>query len=159
MEFNGKLEYRALRDTDTAFVSMLAGESPDWAETELGESETAADFIRKYRGTGGEFRVWQVGGTDTALSYHIDKAESNRKPWLGTILVRRSARGKGIASAIVWKLASEWRTKGERATFCGVPADKMDWPLFLGKIGFEQLKIEQDENEKEFLVMVLPLDV
>ncbi len=157
MDIENKLEHRLLQDTDLAFASMLAGQSPEWEETELGAGETVPDFIRSYRGAGGEFRIWQIGGTDTALSYHVDKAVSNRKPWLGTILVRRSERRKGIASAIVGKLASEWRSKGERAAFCGIPEHQMDWSQFLGRAGFEQLKIEQDENGETFLVMVMPL--
>ena len=91
-----------------------------------------------------------------AVSFHLEWAPSNGKPWLGTVAVAPEAKEKGIGRAVIEEIAG--RLRGEhKAMFSAVPLDRQEWILFLSQCGFEQLKLEKDDREKTYMIMVKPL--
>ncbi|WP_326848366.1 plasmid recombination protein [Bacillus velezensis] len=90
------------------------------------------------------------------FSFHLEWAPSNGKPWLGTVAVAPEAKEKGIGRAVIEEIAG--RLRGEhKAMFSAVPLDRQEWILFLSQCGFEQLKLEKDDREKTYMIMVKPL--
>ncbi|GAM14617.1 unknown [Mesobacillus selenatarsenatis SF-1] len=115
------------------------------------------EYIEQYDGLSGEWRVWETTGRLVAISFHVESAPSNQKPWLGTILVKAEERRQGIASAIMNHLSDEFKLNGQKALFAAVPFDEYEWSNFLTDCGFEQFKTEENKGET-YLIMVRPLE-
>jgi len=113
--------------------------------------------MEHYKDFLGEWRVWEKARIPVAVSYHVESAPSNQKPWLGTILVKAEERRQGIASAIMNQLSDEFKMNGQKAVFAAVPIDEYEWSNFLTDCGFEQFKTEENKGET-FLIMVRPLE-
>ncbi|WP_213366656.1 GNAT family N-acetyltransferase [Mesobacillus boroniphilus] len=115
------------------------------------------EYIAQYTDLPGEWRIWEQGEGPVAVSYHVESAPSNQKPWVGTILVKADERRRGIALAILNHLSNEFELNGQRALFAAVPFDEYEWSNFLTDCGFEQFKTEENEGET-FLIMVRPFE-
>ncbi|WP_251027554.1 GNAT family N-acetyltransferase [Bacillus sp. ISL-41] len=115
------------------------------------------EYMEQYERYSGEWRVWEKEGSPVAMSFHLESAPSNQKPWLGTILVKAEERRQGIVSAIMNQLSDEFKVNGQKAVFAAVPIDEYEWSNFLTDCGFEQFKTEENKGET-FLIMVRPLE-
>ncbi|MCA1029912.1 GNAT family N-acetyltransferase [Bacillus timonensis] len=148
-----KLNVRALDlEMDFNFFEQIVHSSYEWKERELGDLSIPM-FFMKYERYNGKWLVWYKNDIKVAITYHVEIAPSNQKPWLGTILVHNDFRNKGIAKTIITELSAQLKAKEKKALFCGIPIESLNWSLFLGKCGFEQLKIEQ-EGEHQYLILV-----
>lgn len=151
-----KVLWRAFQKSDLPFFQEVISESGKWRENEL-QGADLEHYMNQYDELAGEWRVWEWGGSQAAITFLLESAPSNRKAWLGTILVKASERRKGIATKILNDLASELNGRGHRAIFAGVPINEYEWSNFLSDCGFEQFKAEENDDET-FLIMVRPID-
>ncbi|RBW69408.1 hypothetical protein [Bacillus taeanensis] len=151
------LTFRKMKRDDQALMTSLSSLSKEWSLWELGSSNpTHADverWINHYQYENGEWRIWNLD-EKTAFTYHLTKVR-NEEPWLGTIIV--SQKGEGIGRLILEVLAEEERKKGAKVLYAACPAQCLNWMQFLGKIGFEQYKMDYDEKGNEYLLLALPL--
>lgn len=151
------LTFRPFGHKDLDFFKELAETSNKWKKNEIRGTEIEK-YMEQYAELGGEWRVWLEKENPVAITYHLEHAPSNKKPWLGTILVKASERRKGVAGCIFEMLFEDLCKKGHKAIFAGVPIDEFEWSNFLSDCGFEQLKLEENKGET-FLIMVRPLDL
>jgi len=150
------LTCRPFKDVDYVFFQELISSSSKWRKNEL-RSLSLQEYMEHYKDFLGEWRVWEKARIPVAVSYHVESAPSNQKPWLGTILVKAEERRQGIASAIMNQLSDEFKMNGQKAVFAAVPIDEYEWSNFLTDCGFEQFKTEENKGET-FLIMVRPLE-
>jgi GNAT superfamily N-acetyltransferase len=128
-------------------------EDKDWLDEEFGRLPIAEDmlsYIQTYEGMGCEFRLWFIDEEPVAITAVLDQAPSNQKSWLGTIVVDPAQRKKGVGQDVIHSIVSE----KEEVVFAGIPLERNQWSLFLGKCGFEQYAIEGEE--KKYLIFVHP---
>lgn len=142
-------------NSDIPFFEELISESGKWRKNELKDMKLS-DYLRRYEEVAGEWRIWRIEREPKAISFHLDSAPSNQKPWLGTVLVKAHERHKGIASTLINRIASELGERGYGALFAGIPIDEYEWSNFLNDCGFEQFKTEENKGET-YLIMVRPL--
>lgn len=136
---------RDFEEEDLGFLEQLAASHPVWKNEEFG-TKNAAEFMLAYSMYNGTWLVWEIDGAPAAVSFHLEWAPSNGKPWLGTVAVAPEAKEKGIGRAVIEEIAG--RLRGEhKAMFSAVPLDRQGWVLFLSQCGFEQLKLEKDDRE------------
>ncbi|MCA0987918.1 GNAT family N-acetyltransferase [Guptibacillus algicola] len=125
-----------------------------WYLNELGRQPTKSElisYIQTYNGFGCKWTKWMQEGEPVAVSCVHPHAPSNKKPWIGTIVVNPKMRREGIGKAVIAK----HRQVMNNVVFAGLPYECIAWSIFLGKCGFEQYGIEEDEG-KEYLIMVCP---
>jgi GNAT superfamily N-acetyltransferase len=151
-----KLVSRSLESSDLSFFREVVSDSRKWRTIELNGAELS-DYMKKYEEFAGEWRMWEKENRPVAISFHVESAPSNQKPWLGTLLVKESERRKGIGISVINILSAEVKIKGHKAMFAGVPIDEYEWSNFLNDCGFEQFKSEENKGET-YLMMVRPLD-
>lgn len=149
------LESRPFEQDDLCLLEMLAEAHPVWKEEEFGEKD-AESYMISYSMYNGSWLVWEKNGLPVAVSYHLEWAPSNGKPWLGTVLVDPAEERKGHARKIIEQIGKSLQDK-HRALFTAVPIDRNESILFLSQCGFEQLKTEKDEADKLYIIMVKPL--
>lgn len=147
---------RPFSSSDLAFFEELIKASPEWAKEEL-NGENAESYMRSYAMHNGSWLVWEAEARPAAVSFHLDWAPSNGKPWLGTLLVHPDFRGKGRCKTIIEQIGSSLKNAGHKALFAAVPFDRDEWQQTLAHCGFEQLKTEKDEKGNRYLIMVYPL--
>lgn len=150
------LTFRPFENGDLPFFQDLVSSSAKWRKNELRDL-SLEEYLEEYEGFPGEWRIWEKAGSPMAMSYHLESAPSNQKPWLGTILVKGEERRRGFASEVLNQLAKESKENGNRAIFAAVPIDEYEWANFLTDCGFEQFKTEEN-NSETFLIMVRPID-
>lgn len=139
------------------FFTQIIEDSPIWKENEI-KGLALERYINSYSNLQGVWRVWWLNSWEPiGITFLVEKAPSNNKMWLGTILIAKEHRNKGYAKNIIKELANQSLSNGEDALFCGVPIEIHEWSMFLGKCGFEQFKIEKDETGQNYLVLVYPL--
>ncbi|MFC5734823.1 GNAT family N-acetyltransferase [Cytobacillus gottheilii] len=152
---NGNLSWRMLGKSDYPFFESLISQSSKWKEIELGD-RTLETFLKDHEYAGGEWRVWELGGTPISVSHHTQSSPSNKKPWLGTLLVHSGFRRKGFGERILDKLSDEMKDKGHKAIYAGVPIMENEWISFLSECGYEQFKLEKDKQDVQYLIFVKP---
>lgn len=150
------LTCRPFENKDFVFFQELISTSSKWRNIEL-KGLSLEEYMDQYERFLGQWRVWEKAGGPVAVSFHLDSAPSNQKPWLGTILVKAEERRRGIASAIMNQLSDEFKVNGQKALFAAVPIEEYEWSNFLTDCGFEQFKTEENKGET-FLIMVRPLE-
>lgn len=149
------LESRPFVQDDLCLLEKLAEAHPVWKEEEFGEKD-AESYMISYSMYNGSWLIWENDGLPIAVSYHLEWAPSNGKPWLGTVLIDPAEEKKGHARMIIEQISKILGAK-HKAMFAAVPIDRSEWILFLGQCGFEQLKTEKDEKGKSFMILVKPL--
>jgi GNAT superfamily N-acetyltransferase len=147
--------YREMTDADLSFLADLISASEEWREFEL-QGQSAKEYFYKYeKYRSGNWRVWSINHIDVAVSFHLDEAPSNGKPWLGTLLVDKKYRGKDLGESIIDEFSKELFGKGEGVIFCACPPNYDTWLSFLAACGFEQLKVERDDDaQQEYMILV-----
>jgi len=150
----GNLQYRKMVESDVSLIKAFTTFDSLWKSIEM-DALTAKEYINKY--VLGEWRVWQQNNKDVAITYHLDHAPSNNKPWLGTVIINPNERRQGLGTQVVKHLKKELREKGHKAIFAGVPVEADIWIQFMSDCYFEQFKIEKDDQNQMFLIMVSPL--
>lgn len=154
----GKIRWRLFQRDDNDFFHTLISMSPKWKAIELKE-DTFETYMNKYEYVQGEWRVWDVNETPFAITHHTESSPSNKKPWLGTILVHQEWRRKGFGETILDRLSDELKEKGHKAIYAGVPIMENDWIAFLAQCGYEQFKLERDKEDNQFLILVKPTNM
>ena len=122
------------------FLIEWTMEDKDWLTEEFGRMPFAEDmlsYIQTYEGIGCEFRLWFKDEEPVAITAVLDQAPSNQKSWLGTIVVDPAQRKRGVGHNVIHSIISEKR----EVLFAGIPLERNEWSLFLGKCGFEQYAI------------------
>lgn len=128
-------------------------EDENWLIAEFGRMPIAEDilsYIQTYEGMGCEFRLWFNDENPVAITAVLDRAPSNQKLWIGTVVVAPVERNKGVGLSVIHAILNEQK----EVVFAGIPFERNDWSLFLGKCGFEQYTVEGEE--KKYLVFVHP---
>lgn len=143
-----------MTESDTPFFESIVADSPDWKRMELKEKNLSG-FIKEWQDKGG-WRIWSIEGECTGISFHIESAPSNGKPWLGTILVKKTMRQRGAARMIIQSLSEELQQKGYSVLFAGIPVSQSDWVDILSRCRFEQFKSETS-GEETYLILIRPL--
>jgi N-acetylglutamate synthase-like GNAT family acetyltransferase len=151
-----KLVSRSFERHDLSFFQELVSDSRKWRTIELKGAELS-DYMKKYEELAGEWRMWEKENRPVAISFHVEYAPSNQKPWLGTLLVKASERRQGIGISVINILSAELKVNGHKAMFAGVPIDEYEWSNFLNDCGFEQFKSEENKGET-YLIMVRPIE-
>ncbi|PHI49095.1 GNAT family N-acetyltransferase [Bacillus halotolerans] len=149
------LKNRPIEQNDLSWFEEIAEAHSVWKKEEFGEKD-AESYMISYSMYNGSWLVWEKDGLPVAVSYHLEWAPSNGKPWLGTVLVDPAEERKGHARKIIEQIGQSLQDK-HRALFTAVPIDRNEWILFLSQCGFEQLKTEKDEADKPYIIMVKPL--
>ncbi|UOE56997.1 GNAT family N-acetyltransferase [Bacillus sp. CMF12] len=152
----GNISSSRFTDEDLPFFLEVIKDSAAWEEEEK-SGHNLRDYMARYQELNGEWRIWRLDGERIAVTFHVNSSPSNRKPWLGTILVKNNIRRKGIGTKVIELLAAELKEKGEKSFFAGVPENRHNWIYFLADAGFEQFKMEAYPDGKDFLIMVCPL--
>jgi GNAT superfamily N-acetyltransferase len=152
-----KLKSRLLDNSDHSFFMDLIESSLEWQEEEC-KSEDLTEYLSSYKMYNGEWRVWTDNNHLLGVSYVLEWSPSNEKPWVGTIIVHENYRGKGYGRAILNEIGKVLSEKGHKALFAGCPIQRDSWLLFLGKCGFEQFKVEEDDTTyKKIMISVKSL--
>ncbi len=124
-----------------------------WLSEEFGRQplfEDVVSYIQTYEGLGCQFQVWFRDDEPIGMTSVLEKAPSNYKPWIGTIVVRPDKRRQGYGRKMM-QLVSDELTG---VVFAGIPYELTGWSIFLGKCGFEQYGLEEDK--KKYLLFVRP---
>ncbi len=150
----GNIHYRNMLESDTALLHEFTKFDSLWKLIEM-KHLTVNEYMNKY--IQGEWRVWQQDDTDVAITYHLEFAPSNNKPWIGTVIINPNKRRQGLGISVIQHLKEELREKGHKAIFAGVSVEADWWIQFLSDCYFEQFKVEKDEQNQMFLIMVSPL--
>jgi GNAT superfamily N-acetyltransferase len=154
---SGSLTFQQAQSDDQPFIASISCFSQEWSLWELGSSNPTLSHIEKwmnsYHYKNGEWRIWSLN-EKIAFTYHLTK-DNNDEPWLGTIVVNK--KGKGMGRMILEALAEEERKNGAKVLYTACPVQFLDWMQFLGKVGFEQYKVDYDEKGNEYLLLALPL--
>ncbi|URM31856.1 GNAT family N-acetyltransferase [Cytobacillus firmus] len=153
---NGSIASSKFTEEDQPFFLEVIKDSTDWEEEEKC-GNNLCNYMARHQELNGEWRIWRIDGERTAVTFHVNLSPSNRKPWLGTILVKKEMRRKGIGTKVIELLTAELKKKGEKSLFAGVPENRNYWIYFLSDAGFEQFKTETSDDGREFLIMVCPL--
>lgn len=101
---------REFEEEDLGFMEQLAAAHPVWKAEEFG-TKNAAEFMLAYSMYNGTWLVWELDGTPAAVSFHLEWAPSNGKPWLGTVAVAPEAKEKGIGRAVIEEIAGRLRAE------------------------------------------------
>jgi GNAT superfamily N-acetyltransferase len=150
----GNFPFRMLHDNDAILIKRFTEHDSYWTSVEM-KQMSENEYMKKY--DEGEWRVWQLEERDVAITYHLEVAPSNQKPWIGTIIVNPNHRRQGIGVGIIQQLKKELQKKGHKAIFAGVPVEAPVWIQFLSDCYFEQFKVEKDEQNQMYIIMVSPL--
>lgn len=150
----GNLHFRKMLESDAALINAFTTFDSLWVSIEM-EHLSAKEYMDNYRN--GEWRVWHQDEREVAITYHLEYAPSNNKPWIGTIIIDPNERRQGLGISVMQHLKEELRDKGHKAIFAGVPVEAEMWIQFLSDCYFEQFKVEKDEQNQMFLIMVSPL--
>ncbi|MFC3884257.1 GNAT family N-acetyltransferase [Bacillus songklensis] len=150
------LSSKKYEEKDQPFFLKLIEESPLWQQEEGFPSELL-EYRRKYEMMNGQWEVWYEGPCRIGLTFTVDWAPSNEKAWLGTILVDGQARKRGYGKAIVHDIARRYEKEGHDVLFTAVPLQRLEWMQFFAACEFEQLKVEEDEQKKPYMIMTRPL--
>ncbi|TCN25764.1 GNAT family N-acetyltransferase [Mesobacillus foraminis] len=148
------LNWRPFTFKEMAFFESVVEDSPAWQTVEL-NGKALSNFIGEWQSIG-EWRIWDIEGELAGITFHLETAPSNGKPWLGTMLVKNSMREKGAAHSMIHSLSQELKDKGSSVLFTGIPIAQNTWAEFLSRCGFEQFKTETSE-EGTYLILIRPL--
>ena len=150
----GNFQSRIIEDHEAIFIKRFTEQDSYWLSVEM-QQMSENEYRNMY--VEGEWRIWQLEERDIAVTYHVEKALSNQKPWIGTVIVHPNDRRQGVGMAVVQHLKQELKQKGHKAIFAGVPVEASVWIQFLSDCYFEQFKVEKDEQGQMYLIMVSPL--
>jgi GNAT superfamily N-acetyltransferase len=131
---------------DVIFLQELTDESPEWKEIEWKHVSSVSELIKKYEHVNGQWRIWKDEGLPIAVTFTVEKAASNGKPWIGSILVTKKYRHRGYGKKIIQMLSDEFAAKRYDVLYCAVPLQMEGWISFLSKCFFDQYKIEKDTD-------------
>ena len=135
---------------------QLIQDSPSWQKEECSISELHT-YMQKYEMMNGQWDVWFKNEQPIGITFTVDWAPSNEKPWIGTILVDGQARRQGSGKNIVEAIADSYKKEGNDALFTAVPLERTKWMQFFAACGFEQFKVEENEQNALYMMMVRPL--
>ncbi|MFZ3588099.1 GNAT family N-acetyltransferase [Bacillus sp. DJP31] len=146
---------RSMTKKDFPFFQTLIKSSPEW-ETEECTSEELEHYLKRYEDIKGKWSVWYVDNIKMAITYCVENASSNLRPWVGTIIVEPAFRQKGWGKKIVHRLTTDFQKNNHQIVYAAVSIHQNIWISFLASCGFEQYKIEKEDG-KTFLLFVKPL--
>lgn len=149
---NHRLTPSSLTKQDYPFLQKIIDQSVIWQQIEL-KDLSLENYIKTVKGLDGEWLLWKMGEQEVAISYHVRNAPSNQKPWLGTLLVEKTYRGQGYGRKIVQLI----QDRQERVLFCAIPIIADNWIAFIANCGFEQYKVEYDDEGFQYIIFVKPL--
>ncbi|MFY0759209.1 GNAT family N-acetyltransferase [Metabacillus dongyingensis] len=150
------LNYRLFEEKDYPFFTELISASEAWHEEEC-RPDQAEEYMTSYKMYNGTWLIWMKSAEKIGISFHLNWAPSNEKPWIGTILIHPEHRKQGLAKKMIEQISAQLKGDGHKAVFAGCPASRLDWLKFLGRCGFEQLKSEKDSEGKEYIITVKPV--
>ncbi|MFY4773698.1 GNAT family N-acetyltransferase [Metabacillus sp. RGM 3146] len=137
-------------------MNKLISSSQEWEQEEIG-AKSVESYLKAYDMYDGEWLVWHKEDQPIGISYHMEWAPSNEKAWLGTILVEAGYRKKGYGKKIIDSIVNSLKAKGHKVVFAACPADRMNWVHFICHSGFEQLKIENSQDGKKYIILIRPV--
>ncbi|MBM6618609.1 GNAT family N-acetyltransferase [Bacillus suaedaesalsae] len=147
---------RPYEDIDFSFFINCVKDSKDWQEEECHESELH-NFMKKYEHVNGVWLIWSDENREIGISYTVEHAQSNGRPWVGTLLIHPQYQRNGYGKTIITQLLHTWADKGEKIAYAAIPIMQHGWISFLTSCGFEQYKIEK-EYDKTYLLCIKPLE-
>jgi GNAT superfamily N-acetyltransferase len=150
------IQNRLLTEADYSFFRELMMESHIWMQVEC-TPDQLEEYLLSYKMYNGYWLVWTLENEKVGISFHIEWSPANEKPWLGTILIHKKFRRRGLAKEVINQISDELKRGGNKALFAGCPLAQLEWLKFLGASGFEQLKIEKDSNGSDYMILVKPV--
>lgn len=147
---------RLMMEEDIPFLKSLIKNSPEW-ELEECSYEGLEEYLKEYKDVNGKWHVWYADNKKMAISYSVEQAPTNHRPWIGTLLVEPSSRQKGNGKKIIQYLLDEFQDNNHHVVYAAAPIHQNTWLSFLSSSGFEQYKIEKVES-KTYLLFVKPLE-
>ncbi len=150
------LKKLGMTKNDIPFFRTLIKSSPEWEVSEC-SAESLENYLNSYEEMNGIWSVWYAAETKIAISYSVEQAPSNGRPWIGTLIIEPTFRQKGWGKKIVRKLTSDFQNNGHQIVYAAVPLHQNDWISFLSSCGFEQYKLEKEKNNT-YLLFVKPLE-
>lgn len=151
-----ELSCKILEEQEKSFLRELILDSPSWQKVETNANELDS-FIKAYETFNGEWLLWSIGEENVAVTFHVNESPSNLKPWIGTILIKKSLQKRGLGKRVLNELAAKLKSRSEKVIFAATPIEKPEWSIFLSKCGFEQYKLEEDELGNKYIILILPL--
>ncbi|WP_456275641.1 GNAT family N-acetyltransferase [Bacillus sp. AK128] len=143
-----------LQEEDIPFFQGLIKASPEWEQEEVSSAEIKT-YLELYQE--GTWSVWFEGENRVGISYYVENAASNNRPWIGTVLVASAYRSRGIGKEIVSMLMKDLQREGHKVVYAAIPIVQDFWIKFLSSCGFEQYKIEKD-HDRMYLLFIKPIE-
>lgn len=138
------------------FLVDLIQHSTCWKREEFGENpiqiQRVKQWMQKYDHLNGVWRIWERDSVPIGVTFHVQNAPSNQKPWLGAIIIHPTYRRKGYGMELIHTLSEEFNQKETTVLFTATPYNNINWGFFLAKCGFEQISVQQDNNGKSYTV-------
>ena len=150
------LSFKHYKKEDQPLFEKLIQDSPAWQEEECSISDLSS-YMQRYEMMNGQWMLWYEGERAIGITFTVDWAPSNEKPWIGTILVDGQVRRKGYGKQVVNEIAQKYKKEGHDVLFVSVPLQRLEWMQFLAMCGFEQFKVEENEQNKPYMVMTRSL--
>lgn len=114
------LNSRPYEERDFSFFLECVNSSPEWQEEEC-DGNQLHNYMEGYKHLGGHWVIWSNKDVQIGISFTLDCSPSNRRPWLGTLLIHPEYRRKGYGKTIVNKLLRRWSKNGEKIVFAAIP--------------------------------------
>jgi GNAT superfamily N-acetyltransferase len=141
---------------DVSILFYLIQQSDEWIVEEFGEKRIELNHViqwkNKYDYLKGQWRVWILDNLPIGVTFHVPTAPSNRKPWIGALLIHCNYRRKGYGKKILNRLSEELYNSGHSVLYAGVPFSQINWGIFIGKCGFEQIALQKDHLDKSYTI-------
>ncbi|WP_408010836.1 GNAT family N-acetyltransferase [Pseudalkalibacillus sp. A8] len=138
---------RNLRKDDLGIISEWFKHSSDWIKEEglLKEEidpQRIEVWMALYDRYEGVWLVWEDNKSIKGISYHILDSPSNKKPWIGMVMVDPQDRGHGYGRRIIQLVCRKLQQEPDNIVFAGCPFRQVKWLRFLAACDFEQIGLD-----------------
>lgn len=153
---------RNLTKDDLGLISEWFKHSSEWIKEEgmlkeeIGPQRIGV-WMSLYDRYEGDWLVWEDNGSTKGLSYHILHAPSNKRPWIGMVMVDPQFRGDGYGRQIIQLLSGKLQQEHFKIVYAGCPFTQVGWLQFLAACRFEQIGTDTLPSGKRYIKLVRPL--
>lgn len=155
---------RKITNEDLPLIKDWLIHSPDWLREE-GLLVNEVDGLRiqawmsLYEKYQGEWLIWSDSSRYIGMTYHVSRAPSNGRPWIGMVVVAPDKRNEGIGRVLLERITECLNQLGEKVVYIGCPFERTNWMQFLGRCGFEQIGMDLLESGKKYIKMAKAIEI